>query len=53
MFHLKQQQLIEMIRETKIEEALNFARDELMTSTEGQVNLSSPTPFFFLSIDCF
>lgn len=39
-FHLQQQRLIELIRNGKVEEALEFAQEELAPRGEENVNLS-------------
>lgn len=38
-FHLQQQRLIELIRNGKVEEALEFAQEELAPRGEENVNL--------------
>lgn len=46
-FHLQQQRLIELIRNGKVEEALEFAQEEL--APRGEENVTFDLYFFFFS----
>ena len=45
-FHLQQQRLIELIRDGKIDEAIEFAQEELAPRGEENVTSDNPNVYF-------